>query len=131
MAALALIGSWAWNSRPGDPGALIVYVEDPETVGAYVELGRTGILTAENFVGHRIRVVEGALRNVSDRTLRSVELRLSFRSVGGEPVLESDDEALTLPLDPGGERRYVFRFENLPGEWDYRVPDVRVIRVGM
>ena len=90
-----------------------------------------GILTSQNFVGHRIRVIEGSLSNVSDQPLVSVELLLTFRSVEGDSILESSEEALEPPLAPGSGRRYVFRFENLPPEWDYRVPEVTLVRVGL
>lgn len=124
------MGAWIWVSRPIDTGPL-VYLEEPEALADHIELGRTGILTSENYIGHRIRVVEGSLRNVSDQTIRSVELRLSFLDSNRDPVLESDEEALRSPLAPGAERRYVFRFENLPPAWDYRVPAIRVVRVGL
>ena len=128
---LALIGAWAWLSRPEGPDARpLVYVEDPDEVGTLVALRPPGIMTSENFVGHRIRIVEGAIQNIGTETLGSVELLLTFRSVEGETVLESREEGLPEPLAPGEERRYVFRFENLPAEWDYRVPEVSVLRAG-
>jgi hypothetical protein len=57
-------------------------------------------------------------------------LELVFESVDGPPVLESEEEALARPLEPGADGRFEFRFENLAENWNYRVPAVRVIRVG-
>jgi len=131
MIALAIVALLTWAARPdGDAGGPLVYVEDATEIDRYVQLGRKGILTSENFVGHRIRIVEGSIHNVADQPIRSVELLLSFRGVGGEAVLESAEQAVSVPLAPGQEGRYVFRFENLPPEWDYRVPDVTILRVG-
>jgi hypothetical protein len=130
-AALGTVGGWAWVSRPPPSAGPLEYVEGPLAVGRHVVLGRRGILTSENFVGHRIRNIEGTLENIGDRTVGSVSLLLSFRGIEGGTVVESSEEALDAPLGPGESRRYVFRFENLPPDWDYRVPDVEVVRVGI
>lgn len=123
--------AWAWVSPSEKPVVPERYVETPDDMAEYIELGGVGILTSENFVGHRIRVVEGRLRNISEQPVLAVELLLTFRSVEGDSILESTEVAVDRPLDPGANRSYVFRFENLPPEWDYRVPEVSLVRVGL
>lgn len=131
LVALASVGVWALSSRPpAEERRPVAYVDDPASIGAAIELDRLGILTAENFVGNRIRVIEGTFRNVSDRTIRSVELRLEFLDADGGVVHEDEGEALRSPLPPGETRRYEFRYENLPETWNYRIPGVSVARVG-
>ena len=57
---IALIGIWAASSRPpASERAPMISVEDPTRLGGYIELGWLNIVTAENFVGHRIRVIGG------------------------------------------------------------------------
>ena len=128
---LGLIGLWALASQPtaADTEPLVL-VDNEADFSSYAELPRLGILTSTNFVGHRIRIIEGTIRNVSEQTLRSVELNLAFNSFDGDVVLESDEQGLGSPLPPGQERRYTFRFENLPADWNYRVPDVEIIQIG-
>lgn len=132
LGAILLIGLWSWTSQPDAPDTSpLVLVEDPDAFPSYAALGSVGILTSENYIGHRIRSVEGSLENVGDWPLRSVRLSLSFADANGESVMDFEGEALDVPpLPPGEARRYVFRFENLPSEWNYRVPEVRVVRVG-
>ncbi len=128
---LGLIGFWAAASQPPPADtAPLVFIEDEADFPNFVELPRIGILTSTNFVGHRIRVIEGTVRNVSDQTLRAVELNVAFNSFDGDIVLESAEQGLRSSLPAGEERRYSFRFENLPPEWNYRVPDVQIIRIG-
>jgi hypothetical protein len=128
---LALISLWSVVSQPPPTNTEpLVFVEAEADFPDYVEMPRLGILTGTNFVGHRIRVIEGTIRNVSAQTLRSVELNLAFNSYDGEVVLESAEQGLRSPLPAGEEQRYSFRFENLPPEWNYRVPDVGIIRIG-
>ena len=131
LLGLGLIGLWSAASQPppADTEPLI-FIEAEDAYPAYVELPRLGIRTGTNFVGHRIRVIEGTIRNVSEETLRSVELNLAFNSFDGEVVMESEERGLRSPLPAGEERRYSFRFENLPPEWNYRIPDVRIIQIG-
>lgn len=131
LAGMSLIGAWAWISRPAEEIVPQRYIEAPGELAEFVRLGRVGILTSENFIGHRIRVIEGTFTNVSNETLRSVEVLLTFRGVDGDAILESSKEALQGPLVPGAEREYVFRYENLPPEWDYRVPEVSLVRIGI
>ncbi len=131
LAALAFVGMWALSALPpAEERGPVEYVDDEAAVRAAIELDRLGILTAENFVGNRIRVIEGTLRNVGPRTVRSVELRLAFLDADGGVVHEDAGEALRSPLPPGETRRYEFRYEALPETWNYRIPDVTVARVG-
>ena len=129
--SIALIGIWATSSRPpASEQVPITFVEDPALLGSYVELDGLNIATAENFVGHRIRVIGGSVRNASEQTLRSVGLYLAFQNYDGETVQESEGEALRTPLPPGESREYEFRFENLPDAWNFRIPVINVRRVG-
>jgi hypothetical protein len=131
--ALLLVGLWSWISRPeGGVGPPLALVEDPLEFSSHVSLGAIGLLTSENYIGHRIRIVEGSLENVGREALRSVRLRLRFTDAGGQTVLEFEGEALpAAQLAPGQVHRYVFRFENLPPEWNYRVPEITVVQLGL
>ena len=131
--ALALIGVWAAVSQPVTVNAEpLVHVDDPDEIAAIVGMPRLGILTSQNYVGHRIRVIEGSLENLGAEAIRSIELKLVFSSFEGESVLEAEEEGLTpgRSLIPGATARFSFRFENIPSGWNYRVPDVEVIRIG-
>ena len=127
---VGMVALWVVSQPPAAAPDLQDYVEDEAEFAGYVELPRLGILTSENFVGHRIRVIEGTVRNVSQQTLRSVELNVAFNSFDGDVILESEEQGLQAPLSPGEEQRFTFRFENLPPGWNYRVPDVEIIRIG-
>lgn len=130
LLGLSLVGLWS-VSQPTPPEAPpLAFVDNPNALVDFVELPRLGILTSTNYVGHRIRVIEGTIRNVGDRTLRSVELNLAFMGFDGEVVMEFQEQGLTRPLLVGGEHVYSFRYENLPAEWNYRVPDVQILRIG-
>lgn len=128
---LGLIVLWAVMSRPpASERAPMTYVDAQGQLGDYVELGRVGLAAAENFVGHRILIVTGSVRNASLRPLRSVEMHLAFHDLAGGTVHEFDGDALRSTLPAGESRPFEFRFENLPEEWNRAVPLVEVRRIG-
>ncbi len=128
---LGLIGLWSSTSAPStvdmEPR---VFVEAEAEFADYVELSGPDLLTSTNYVGHQIRVIEGIVRNVSEHSLRSVELNVRFNGFDGAVVMESPEQGLRSPLPPGEERRYSFSFDNVPLDWNYRVPDIRITRIG-
>ena len=89
--------------------------------------------TSENYVGHRLRVIRGWLKNVSDKPVRSVDAKFTFTDFDGKPVQETVNrvfEPFQKPIDPGTSYRFEVNFENLPRTWNYRVPVVEVVKIG-
>ena len=138
VVALGLVGLWAISSAPTEatesfPSQPLAHIDEPDEIRSQVELSRLGILTSENFVGHKIRVIEGSVTNKSaDRTFHSVALKLTFTDYDGVSIQESEEEALATggPLVPGARRRFSYRFENLPNNWNFRVPIGEIVRLG-
>ena len=140
VVALGLVGLWAMSSAPtgatepsGSQPPAHIDIDDPDDIRAQVELSRLAILTSENFVGHKIRVIEGSVTNQSaDRTFHSVALKLTFTDYEGVSIQESEEDALATggPLAPGERRRFSYRFENLPTNWNFRVPIGEIVRLG-
>ncbi len=131
VVGLGLIVLWATLSRPpASERAPMTYVEDASEAERWIDLDVPTVSTAENFLGHQVRIVTGRIRNVGDQALRSVELFLEFQGFEGETVHEFAGEALRTSLPAGESRDYEFRFEELPAGWNFSVPRVRVRRVG-
>ena len=136
--ALGLVGLWAISSSPTEattPPYLqaLTLIDKSDEIDSQAELSRLAILTSENFVGHRIRVIEGSVKNKSsDRILRSVVLKFTFTDYDGASIQVSEQEALDTggPLAPGEHRRFSYRFENLPNNWNFRVPIGEIVRLG-
>ena len=138
VVALGLVGLWAMSSVPTEAtessGAQpLAHIDDPDEIRAQVELSRLAILTSQNFVGHKIRVIEGSVTNKSaDRTFHSVALKLTFTDYDDGSIQESEEEVLATrgPLAPGERQRFSYRFENLPNNWNFRVPIGEIVRLG-
>ena len=129
--ALGLVGAWSVTSS--DAPATLEEVTDPAAIQSMIQLGDVNILTSENYVGHRLRVIQGWLKNISDKPIRMVEVKFTFTDYDGKPVQESVHrtfEPTQRPIDPGTEYRYDINFENLPRNWNYRIPVTEVVKIG-
>src|SRR5689334_19788046 len=102
VVALALVLGWAYTSP--DPSPSLTEITDPAAIQNAIQLTDTGILTSENYVGHRLRVIRGWLKNVSDKPIRMVDVKFTFTDYDGKPVQESVNRAfepIQKPIDPG------------------------------
>lgn len=131
VVAMSLIGAWALSSSSG--AGPLTEVGDPAVIQDMIKIGDVNILTSENFVGHRIRVIQGWLKNGSDKPIRMVEVKFTFTDFEGKPVQDSIHrvfEPRQRPIDPGMEYRFDVNFENLPRTWNYRIPITEIAKIG-
>jgi len=131
VVALALILGWAYTSPDAAPS--LTEITDPSAIQSAIQLTDTGILTSETYFGHRIRVIRGWLKNVSDKPIRMVDVKFTFTDYDGKPIQESVHRAfepIQKPIGPGTSYRFEINFENLPRTWNYRIPITEVVKVG-
>lgn len=132
LVALGILGLWGLS--PDDTTTTtdnLTEVIDPGTLRETVNLSHLGIETSTNYVGHKIYLVGGTLKNLSDKPLRLIEVKMSFMSYDGKMVEEGVHTAFELKqksLEPGTEYRFKIAFENLPRTWNYRVPTTEIVK---
>jgi len=125
----------AWLVPPSGRTALdpkAIQVTDPAAIQSMVQLTRPGILVSENYVGHKIRLIRGTLKNLSDKSIRLIEVRIQFTDSAGKTVQENIHPAFEpsqRPLEPGTEYQFEAAFENLPKTWNHIVPNMQVVKV--
>jgi hypothetical protein len=133
VVGLVLAWVFAPSAQNPAPAAPISEVTDVGAIQQHVQLSRPGLATSENYFGHKIRLVLGSLKNVSDRPIRLVEVKMVFTDYDGKPIqehIEKTFESAQKPLAPGAEHRFEVGFENLPKEWNYRVPVMEITKIG-
>jgi len=131
--AVGLIVSWTVLTEDRTRSASVTEITDKSEILKQVELVNVGILTGENYVGHKIRVITGYIKNNSDKPLRLVDMEMSFLDYDGKAVQQSVERGHDLmqkPIAPGGQHRFEVNFENLPRTWNYRKPNVEVVKIG-
>jgi hypothetical protein len=132
---LGMITAWtlAPAGRRPEARAPLEEVLDVAAIQGSAEISRVGIATSENYVGHRIRLVGATVKNVSGRPIRMLEVKMVFTDYDGNSVHEYTDKVLEQtqkPIPPGSDYRFEMRFENLPRNWNYRVPVTQITKIG-
>ncbi len=136
IAIVAAIGILlVWGVSPGktvDLPAGLTEVNDPSELQTMVEASHIGIVTSTNYLGQKVYIVRTTLKNVSDEPLRLIDVKLTFLDYGKKTIHEETRTAFGLkqrPLEPGTEYRAEIAFENPPQNWNYHVPDTKVVKV--
>jgi len=128
VAAMLLL---APDDTPAIPSDLTA-VKDPTKLGNFIELTHLGILTSTNFLRHRVYTVTASLKNVSDKPIRLIEVKLTFLDYEKKTIYEEVRTAFDLKnaaLGSGADYRMEIPFENPPSNWNYHVPDTQVVTV--
>jgi len=135
IAVVAAIGLlFVWGLSPGTTVSLpagITEVNDPSELQKIVELSHVGILTSTNYLGHKVYIVRATLKNVGDKPLRLIDVKMSFSDYEKKMIHEETRTAFGLkqrPLEPGTEYRAEIAFENPPKNWNYHVPETKVVK---
>ena len=129
---VGLIFFWAFSTKDGALSASLAQVTDKAEIDKHVEVSRVGIATGENYVGHKIRVISGVLKNISNRPLRLIEMKMVFVDYDVKPIQESIERGFDVhqkPLAPGTQYRFEVNFENLPKGWNYRIPNIEIVKI--
>lgn len=126
-----------WSFRPGrssNEAADLTEITDASTIQHAVQLTHLSIATSDTFAGTiRIRNITGLLTNISDKSVRKIDLTMTFTDYDGKTIQESTHTVFAsrrMPLNPGGQFRFEVNFENLPRTWNYHVPITKIVRVG-
>lgn len=135
VAVVGLILAWALSPAGPDQATQSgsqTEVTDTAAIQNSVQLSRLGIFTSENYVGHKIRLITGVLKNVADKPIRMIEVKMVFTDFEGRPVHEyvgKAFESTQRPLNAGSEYRFEINFENLPRTWNYRLPITEISKI--
>jgi hypothetical protein len=130
----AFLAFWALSPKAETTAQLpegLTEVTDPETLATLLSVDRINIVTSTSYVGHKVYLVRGTLKNISDKPIRMVEAKMTFVDYDGKPVQEGTHRTFDpkwKPLEPGTEYRFEVAFENMPRTWNYRVPKIAIAK---
>jgi hypothetical protein len=131
---VGLVVGWNFISSGQQERSLpLTEVTDKDVMERSAELSHLNIATSENFARQKIYVVSAYLKNVSQKPLRSAEVKMTFTDFDGKPIREYSQKILNTnqkPISPGTEFRFEVRQENLPRGWNYRVPVTEITKLG-
>jgi Protein of unknown function (DUF3426) len=131
---VGLVVGWTFiSSGQQERSSPLTEVTDKDVIQRSSELSHLNIATSENFARQKIYVVSAYLKNVSEKPLRSAEVKMTFTDFDGKPIREYNQKILNPnqnPIPPGTEFQFEVRQENLPRGWNYRVPVTEVTKLG-
>src|ERR1051326_3631045 len=90
VAVVGIFLLWAFIPPAEDKAATapLKEISDAATVQNALQLTHLSIATSENFARQKIYVITGYLKNVSDKPLRMVELKMDFTDFDGKTILD-------------------------------------------
>ena len=131
---VGLFVGWTFISSGQQERSLpLTEVIDKNVIQRSVEVTHLNIATSENFARQKIYVVSAYLKNLSEKPLRSAEVKMIFTDFDGKPIREYSQKILNpnqKPIPPGTEFQFEVRQENLPRGWNYRVPITEITKLG-
>jgi len=131
---VGLVVGWTFISSGQQERSLpLTEVTDKDVMERSAELSHLNIATSENFARQKIYVVSAYLKNVTQKPLRSAEVKMTFTDFDGKPIREYSQKILNpnqKPIPPGTELQFEVRQENLPRGWNYRVPVTEITKLG-
>ena len=132
--ALAVLALVVLRPRADSPvPADVTTVTGRGEIDQTIRLTHLQIFTSTNFLGQRIYTVTATLKNISDKPVRLIDVKLTFSDYDKKVIREEERTALDvkhMPVDPAAEFAMAIPFENPPSNWNYHVPDTEVVLVG-
>ena len=104
--------------------------EDALTYAPQVELSDLHLSAEENFLGQQVVYLDGKMTNRGPRVVRQLKVTLFFRDILNQVVLREDQGILdgrAGSLNPGQERSFQIRFDQVPDSWNRQVPQLQII----
>src|SRR5689334_12140576 len=79
---------WAFPPSAQNRAGPLTEISDTAAVQNFLQLSHLSIATSENFARQKIYVISGYLKNVSDKPVRTVEVKMSFTDFDGKSILD-------------------------------------------
>ena len=111
---------------------------------ASLKLSDFKMSAAENFIGHTVSYVDGAITNTGDKTVTHVVVEVVFQDSMGQlaqreevplqvvrtngAYLEPVDVSVS-PLAPGQTQPFRLTFDSISAQWNRNYPEIRVTDV--
>lgn len=107
-------------------------IQAAEQFGSQIEIGHVYFNTGENFLGDRVRYLNGTFTNHESRPVELLELTFYFSDTLGQTVLRESKRPIDehkASLKPGESREFAIGFEGLPTDWNHQHPAIKVTRL--
>lgn len=97
-----------------------------------IQLTPGRVEAAQNFLNHTVTSVYGAVTNKGKRTVRNLEINLTFSDIEGKPIEQKTATPVgdnDPPLKPGETRQFQLSFDQVPDMWNQAPPRMAPAKV--
>lgn len=126
IAALAGCGGGPRQAAKPAPGTEeTAYLQSIQLTPGRVE-------AAQNFLNHTVTTVYAAVTNNGKKTVRELQINLTFSDVEGKPIEQRSATPIGKngpPLKPGETRQFELSFDQVPNTWDQAPPRMAPAKV--
>ena len=111
---------------------------------ANLPMSQFAMSESTSYSGGKSTFVDGHIHNTGNQTVTGITVQVIFRNDEGmppqietlpmtlirtrEPYIDTQSVAAN-PLKPGDDRDFRLIFESIPQNWNYQMPEVRIIQV--
>ena len=102
--------------------------EEQKALLAQIVITDASMSAAENFLGHTVTYLDAKVTNKGTKTVRQLDLELTFVDTLGQVVLRETAHPVTpqmLPLKPGETRAFQVSFDHMPMDWNQAPPAIK------
>ena len=130
-AALVLV----WHSHVAaelSANGSIIPTEEQKAYFTQIEITDAHMSAAENFLGASMTYLDARVTNKGTKTLRRLDLELTFVDMLNQVVLRERARPVTRrspPLKPGESRAFRVTFEHMPVDWNQAAPTMTPVYV--
>lgn len=103
-----------------------------QELASQIEVSHVYFNTGENFLGDRVRYLNGIVTNHYNRPLALLELTFTFVDQFGQTVLRESKQPIDehkVALKPSESREFSIGFEKLPSDWNRQHPSIQITRL--
>jgi hypothetical protein len=128
MLALTAVIVLLWHSHGAaklPANASTIPTEEQKAYFRQLEFTDVHMSVAENFLGATVTYLDARVTNKGTKTVRRLDLDLTFVDTLGQVVLRERAHPVTRrtpPLKPGESRAFRFTFEHMPADWNQAAP---------
>ena len=99
-----------------------------------IQLTSGRVEAAQNFLNHTVTTVYGAVTNKGQKTVRNLEINLTFSDIEGKPTEQRTATPIgnnDPPLKPGETRQFQLSFDQVPDTWNQAAPRMAPAKVSL
>ena len=125
---IVLVNRWTESTAPAAQQAL-PFGPEQQAYAVHIHFINPGVSRVGNFLKQVFTYVNGGISNDGARTIRALDVVVEFHDPFNQVILRENERLIPRGATPllGGQRRsFQLTFEQIPVQWDQRIPSIRV-----